>query len=183
MIGQDLLKGDEIELVALAPTHASAIVQWFHNAEFMRSYSSATALPKTEEDVLQIIEKYRRSETQCMFGLQRRTDHLLVGMGGFDKISWRNGVGFLALAIDPQHWAKGYGTETLQLLLRFAFMEINLHKVQLTVFAYNERALALYSRAGFVREGTYREFIRRDGQRFDMILMGLLESEWQESVT
>ena len=178
MIGRELLQGEEIELVALGRAHANAIVQWYHNAEFMRSYSSAASVPKTEEDVLQTIEKYRRSETQCMFGLQRRADQALVGMGGLDDISWRNRVGFMALSIDPEHWGEGYGTEALQLLLRFAFMEMNLHKVQLTVFSYNERATALYRRAGFVREGAFREFIWRDGQRFDMILMGLLASEW-----
>ena len=182
MIGADLLQGDEVQLVALIPAHAGELAGWFHNAAFLRSFCSATALPKSEEDVLQIIEEYRRSETKCMFGLQRSTDQTLIGMGGYDDISWRNGVGILALSIDPKHWGKGYGTEALRLLLKFAFMEMNWHKVQLTVFAYNERALALYSRAGFVREGAYREFIRRDGQRFDMILMGLLESEWRASV-
>ena len=56
---------------------------------------------------------------------------------------------------------------------------MNLHRVQLTVFAYNERALALYERLGFQREGVYREFIQRDGVRYDMYLYGLLRREWE----
>jgi RimJ/RimL family protein N-acetyltransferase len=57
--------------------------------------------------------------------------------------------------------------------------ELNLHRVQLTVFSYNERAIALYEKLGFQREGVYREFIQRDGRRYDMYLYGLLRREWK----
>jgi RimJ/RimL family protein N-acetyltransferase len=67
----------------------------------------------------------------------------------------------------------------MALVLRFAFHEINLHRLQLTVFAYNERAIASYERLGFVREGVFREFINHDGRRYDMILYGLLRHEWE----
>jgi RimJ/RimL family protein N-acetyltransferase len=63
--------------------------------------------------------------------------------------------------------------------LRFAFHELNLHRVCLTVFSYNAPAIALYERLGFVREGVYREHIERDGQHFDMLLFGLLRREWE----
>ena len=53
--------------------------------------------------------------------------------------------------------------------------------MQLTVFAYNERAIALYEKLGFVREGVYREFLARDGVRYDMYLYGLLRREWEAS--
>jgi len=66
------------------------------------------------------------------------------------------------------------------MILRYAFDELNLHKVQLTVFGYNERAAAVYRKVGFHQEGAMREFLRRDGQRYDMIMMGILEREWRE---
>ncbi len=46
------------------------------------------------------------------------------------------------------------------------------------MFEYNERAIALYEKLGFRREGVYREFLSRDGQRYDMYLYGLLRREW-----
>jgi RimJ/RimL family protein N-acetyltransferase len=62
--------------------------------------------------------------------------------------------------------------------LNYAFSELNMHRIQLTVFSYNERAIALYERLGFRREGTHREQILRDGKRYDMYLYGLLRREW-----
>jgi len=66
----------------------------------------------------------------------------------------------------------------MTLLLDYAFGELNLHRVQLTVFEYNERAIALYEKLGFRREGVYREFMQREGRRYGMYLYGLLHSEW-----
>ncbi|MCZ7572072.1 MAG: GNAT family N-acetyltransferase [Ardenticatenaceae bacterium] len=80
---------------------------------------------------------------------------------------------------DEANWGKGYGHEALELALGFAFRELNLYRVQLTVFGYNERAIALYKTAGFQREGVYREFMQRDGQRYDLHLFGLLRREWE----
>ncbi len=68
----------------------------------------------------------------------------------------------------------------MELALRFAFNELNLYRVQLTVFSYNERAINLYEKLGFQREGVFREHIQRDGRRHDMILYGLLRQEWTE---
>jgi RimJ/RimL family protein N-acetyltransferase len=66
----------------------------------------------------------------------------------------------------------------MELLLDFAFNEINLHRVFLTVFSYNQRAIRLYEKLGFQREGIYREHLQRDGQRFDMLHYGILRREW-----
>jgi len=59
--------------------------------------------------------------------------------------------------------------------------ELNLHRLCLTVFSYNEAAIALYRQLGFRHEGTYREHLQRDGQRHDMHLYGILRREWEES--
>jgi RimJ/RimL family protein N-acetyltransferase len=77
---------------------------------------------------------------------------------------------------DRGAWGKGYGTEALRLALQYAFDELNLHRLTLTVIDYNERAIALYEKAGFRREGVFREFGQRDGKRYDMYLYGLLRA-------
>jgi RimJ/RimL family protein N-acetyltransferase len=76
-------------------------------------------------------------------------------------------------------WGQGYGFEASQLALEFAFHELNLHRVQVTVFSYNKRSQALFEKLGFRQEGVFREFLERDGQRHDMFLYGLLRQEWQ----
>ena len=68
----------------------------------------------------------------------------------------------------------------MELLVNYGFNELNLHRLQLTVFGYNEPAVKLYEKLGFQHEGSYREFLQRDGQRYDMHLYGLLLSDWEE---
>jgi RimJ/RimL family protein N-acetyltransferase len=65
----------------------------------------------------------------------------------------------------------------MTLLVRYAFQELNLHRLQLTVFDYSERAQAVYRKVVFRVEGRLREWILRDGKRYDMLQMGLLASK------
>ncbi|CAG9621167.1 hypothetical protein BACCIP111883_01939 [Sutcliffiella rhizosphaerae] len=53
---------------------------------------------------------------------------------------------------DKKYWGKGYGTEALKLLIDYAFLELNLHRVSLRVFSFNEKAIHIYSKLGFERE-------------------------------
>ena len=60
-----------------------------------------------------------------------------------------------------------------------AFSSLGLHRVALSVFAFNERAIRAYQRVGFVHEGRAREAIWRDGRWWDEIHMSVLEPEWR----
>ncbi|HXQ36514.1 MAG TPA: GNAT family protein, partial [Anaerolineales bacterium] len=75
-------------------------------------------------------------------------------------------------------WGRGYGTDVMKVILRYAFMEINLRRVTLSVFEYNPRAVRSYEKAGFVHEGRMRQFLNREGKRWDMLFMGILRDEW-----
>lgn len=66
----------------------------------------------------------------------------------------------------------------MRLALRFAFMELNLHRVTLDVFEYNPRAIRSYEKAGFREEGRRRQLLLRNGRRWDEIEMGILREEW-----
>src|SRR5690606_35938405 len=84
----------------------------------------------------------------------------------------------LRLAMRPGFRGRGYGTESIQLMLRLAFETLGLHRVGLEVLASNSRAQALYENLGFVVEGRRRQ-AAHDGERFvDVIMMGLLAEEY-----
>lgn len=74
---------------------------------------------------------------------------------------------------------QGYGTEALRLLLDFAFGELGLHRVELEVYSYNERARRSYLKCGFKEEGRLREAVIADGRRYDLVLMGILRAEYE----
>jgi RimJ/RimL family protein N-acetyltransferase len=93
-----------------------------------------------------------------------------------------NGDAFVGIGIgDRELWGKGYGTEAMKLMLRFAFQELNLRRVSLNTFEYNPRAVHSYEKAGFVHEGCERDWLHREGRRWDLIYMGILREEWLAS--
>lgn len=80
---------------------------------------------------------------------------------------------------DKNYWSKGFGGEAFNLLLDFAFKELNLHKVYLRVFSFNVRAIKLYQKLGFVEEGKLEEQLYRDGKWHDINFMGLLRKNYK----
>jgi RimJ/RimL family protein N-acetyltransferase len=117
-----------------------------------------------------------------MFAIRPHTSDDFLGWIELDNIIWHNGVASIDIGIgDEANQGRGYGTEAMQLALQFAFNELNLHRVQLMVFSYNDRAIALYEKSGFKREGVQREFLRRDGKRHDAYIYGILRAEWNAS--
>ncbi|MPV36441.1 GNAT family N-acetyltransferase [Georgenia subflava] len=82
------------------------------------------------------------------------------------------------ILIGPAGRDRGLGTEATRLTLRHAFGALGLHRVSLTVFAFNPRARRAYEKAGFVVEGVAREAFRSDDRWIDDIHMAALAHEW-----
>jgi RimJ/RimL family protein N-acetyltransferase len=79
---------------------------------------------------------------------------------------------------EKPYWSKGYGSDTLMTLLRFAFEEMNLNRVELDVFDFNERAIASYRKCGFIEEGRRRQALYKGGEYHDVLVMGVLRAEF-----
>lgn len=81
---------------------------------------------------------------------------------------------------DKAYWGRGYGRESVALLVAYAFRHHNMHKVWLQVHAANGRAIAAYRACGFSEEGRLRAHVWSNGQYDDLIMMGLLRGEWRD---
>ncbi|MEK3886377.1 GNAT family N-acetyltransferase [Bacillus sp. FSL K6-3431] len=79
---------------------------------------------------------------------------------------------------DPSVWGKGLGTEITQLVLRYAFEEQQLHRVDLRVLEYNLRAIACYEKCGFVKEGVEREGAYIEDKFETDVMMSILDREY-----
>jgi RimJ/RimL family protein N-acetyltransferase len=180
MVTDDLLKGARLRLTALRPDDLSSIARWHEDAAFMRLFDARPASPRDEATLARWLEEHQKSTEAFVFGIRPLEADTLLGYAELDGILWNHQTGWVTIGIgDPAQRGKGYGREALTLVLRFAFQEVNLHRVQLTVFAYNAPAIALYEKIGFRLEGVLREFMHRDGRRYDMYLYGLLRQEWE----
>lgn len=181
MLGSELLRSVNVELTALTKADAAIIALWHQDAEYMRFQDTAPAYPISEDQVLEYLEQNRKLKDHMAFGLRRTTDASLIGVAEIEDINWHHSNAWLSISLGKAFWNQGLGTEALRLLVRYAFQELDLHRLQLTVFEYNERAQAVYRKVGFCLEGRMREWILRDGKRYDMLQMGLMASEWRAS--
>lgn len=180
MNSMNLFYGERVRLTALRSDDTQTLARWYEDGEFARLFDSNPAYPKSETALARWLDNVERDKDAFAFAIRLLYSDDLIGYVDLDGVQWANRAGWLAIGIGSSaHRGKGYGTEAMRLMLRFAFHELNLHRVQLTVFSYNEAAMRLYERLGFQREGVYREFLLRGGQRYDMILYGLLAHEWE----
>lgn len=103
----------------------------------------------------------------------------LIGTCGLKLHDSVGQVAELGIAIgDTAYWGQGYGREAVNLLLEYAFRYRNLQRVWLGVHARNERAIRAYRACGFIEEGRQRAHVYSDGAYDDLVLMGILRSEW-----
>lgn len=80
---------------------------------------------------------------------------------------------------EEENQGRGYGSEAMELMLGYAFGVLNLHRIELNVFNYNDRALHVYEKLGFMQEGVQREALFYDHQYHDSIMMSILEDDYR----
>ncbi|NPV65694.1 MAG: GNAT family N-acetyltransferase [Anaerolineae bacterium] len=175
-----LLRGQRVRLTALDKADAAPARAWTEDAGYLRLLDSAPALPRNLEQVTRDLERAASGRSDITFAIRPLDGDELLGIAALSEIEWNNQLAWLSIGIgDQANRGKGYGREAMTLLIDFAFRELNLRRLQLTVFSYNTPAIALYEKLGFHREGVMREVILRDGQTYDMYCYGLLRREWQ----
>jgi RimJ/RimL family protein N-acetyltransferase len=169
-----------VRLTALHSSDGTTVQRWYEDSAFSRQFEGGAAFPRPPASVQEFLTEGDKSNTTYRFGIRLHHSDDLIGLVDLDSILWTSGVAWLAIGIgEAAYRGQGYGREALGLLQRFAYHELNLHRLQLTVFSYNVPAIRLYERCGFQREGVMREFLQRDGQRFDVYLYGQLAREWE----
>ena len=161
--------------------------KWTHDAAFMRLFELEPARPMSAALVKKQYEKLEKrvEEERNLFHfmIRAKTDDRLLGRAEISRIEWTNGNGQLRLGFgSPDDRRKGYGTQALRMLLRFAFAELNLYRVSAFAPEYNEGALALLRKFGFVEEVRRRQALERDARRWDLFEFGLLQAEWQSQL-
>lgn len=162
--------------------------QWTHNPAYLRMLSADIARPLAPQ---QIKKKYEEIEKEVdekrklfYFAIRTRSEEneqeeRLIGFARLYWIEWSNGTGQIQLGIgEPKDWGRGYGSEAIRMLLRFAFDELNLFRLMAVIPEYNQAARHLFERAGFSEEVRRRQALQRDGRRWDMLHMGILRQEW-----
>lgn len=178
-----LLKGKFIYLDAMNEDDLEVVTSWYGSTDFLRHLDALPAAPHTPNQIQEWYKNRTGQTNGFLFAIRNQADDRLVGYVELDSILWSHQVSWIVIAIgDESDRGHGLGRDALETLFQFAFDELNLRRLQLTVFAYNQGAIHLYESLGFQREGTFRQFLHRDGTYYDMYLYGLLQNEWTASL-
>jgi RimJ/RimL family protein N-acetyltransferase len=181
-MNNELLIGDLVQLTAEDPqTIAETFTRWGRDSEYTRMLDNDPArmasIVKNKDWLEKMFEKEPVNET--FFFVRSLAGSALIGFIGLFGIRWNHGDAWVGIGLgDRQYWGKGFGTDAMRVILRYAFTELNLHRITLGVFAYNTRAIRSYEKAGFVVEGRLRQYIHREYYHWDEIMMGILREDW-----
>lgn len=152
---------------------------WRNDMEVMRSTNPILDVhpPEATRDFVDQVILNAQSAKSYM--IIEKEKELPIGITSLINIDYKNRNAECIIDIgEKDYWSKGYGSEALKLLLDYAFFEINLHRISLKVFSFNEKAIRLYEKMGFRQEGSSREGLFREGTWHDIIHMGLLQKEY-----
>jgi RimJ/RimL family protein N-acetyltransferase len=178
----DILRGKNIHLSAQDMDQAAqSYFEWSQDAEYQRLVEGDPPVPLSLKGTRESNEQGWPEDDphNIMFLVRTNEDGRIIGFANLDYISWQHGDSFMGIGIgDKSCWGMGYGKEAMNILLRYTFTELNLHRLSLTVFEYNRRAIRLYEKCGFKIEGINRDYHFREGRRWDLVSMGILREEW-----
>ena len=178
----DLLRGDMVRLTAENPeVMAVQLFRWDQDTEWFRFLDTDPPRPFSEKKVKEWLEKdlEKPSSDALSFAIRTLKDDILIGFIGLFNLLMHHGDSLVAIALgEREYGGKGFGTDAMRVILRYAFNELNLRKVGLIVFEYNPRAIRSYEKVGFMNEGRIRGAILREGRRWDWIYMGLMREEF-----
>lgn len=175
----DLFTGNLVRLTAPRAGDAEQFAVWSNDSEYRRFQDSRPVMPESEEQTTARIDSPDR-RGRFEFRLRTVADDRLVGFAALLDIEWSHRQAMLAVGIaDREFWGRGYGSDAVSLVLRYAFDELNLERLSLNVWSLNPRAVRAYEKAGFVRYAVLRGDTAKDGTRSDSILMAISNDQWR----
>ena len=154
-------------------------INYLNDPDVLRYLETGIPYPVTLNEELKWFEAISAFKDSYRYAIEAIEGSHYIGDCGINSIDWKNSVASTVIFIgNKEYWSKGYGTEAMQILLAFVFNQININKVRLNVYSFNERAIKSYEKCGFKKEGILRQEIFRDGKYHDTIVMGILREEF-----
>lgn len=171
--------GKKVRLRGVKIEDVEPAYEYMSDPEVLLNLSPGIPYPMTLERERQWFESQIEMKDTYNFSIEDIETGLYIGGCGINKIDWKNGVATVGIYIgDKDFRGKGYGTEAMGILIDFIFNQMNINRIQLFVFSFNERAIKSYKKNGFVEEGRLKQSIFRNGKYYDEIIMAILRENY-----
>jgi RimJ/RimL family protein N-acetyltransferase len=174
--------GKRIRLRAIEREDLPRFVAWLNDPEVRHNMLLYQPLSLAQEEVWfkGILERHP-DEQPLVIEISADGVWQAVGNVSFFNLNTHDSSAEIGIFIgEKKYWDQGYGTESMRLMLKHGFEDLNLNRIYLRVFETNPRGMRAYDKAGFVHEGRMRQDRFLDGKYIDVHLMSVVRSEWQE---
>lgn len=173
-----MICGEKVNLRPLECTDLPQLVAWRNDPEIFRGFFTPFPLSLSAQDAW--FEDLLKREDKKLFIIENKQG-TAAGTVGFDHINWKNQrAEFGNMLVAKEHRGQGYAYDATKVALRFGFDQMNLNRIYLEVYAWNQSAVRLYQKCGFQIEGVLRQAYYAEGKFQDVVLMSVVREEWRE---
>ncbi len=153
--------------------------QWLNDPE-VNQYLEIRFSPMSKEIIAEFVRSMDGNPNSIFLAICTIANDLHIGNIKLGPINWTHRFADISLIIgDKRYWKKGVATEAIGLITRFAFENLNIHKVKAGCYAENIGSLKAFEKNGFQREGLLKQHRFFMGKFVDQVILGLINSEWK----
>jgi RimJ/RimL family protein N-acetyltransferase len=173
-----MLRGEKVTLRPARENDAEHFVRWFADMEVTRFLARRMAISIQQEQ--EFLKKIGESKDDVWWVIEVADQP--IGATGIHSINWLDANGTTGIVIGEKgSWGKGYATEAMRLRTRYAFRELNLHKLVTEVDAENDASRKALERNGYRTVGVRREQTFREGTWHDRWVAEVLRADWEKT--
>jgi len=165
---------DRLYLRPMLEKDAQFIVDMRNNPKILDGLFSYQMI--TVKDHLDWYNNYK-SDNRIDLIICRKDDDKKIGTINLSSINHKNQKAEFGVMISEIYWNKGYAFEASNKFINYAFNEFNLKKIYLEVLEENEAAIKLYHKLGFIKEGSLRDSIFKNGEFKDVLVMAIFRAD------
>ncbi len=178
MIATEVLRGETVRLRPVEEGDLPLYVRWFNDPDVQHWLYASERAEETLESQRERFEENRRDAAWVEWCIEN-VDGRGIGCVGLVRIDETHADAELYIFIGgKERWGRGYGSDAVGRVLRYAFDELGLRRVELTTDEDNLRGIRCFEKCGFVREGLLRAKRLRHGQPVGRVIMSVLREEW-----
>jgi RimJ/RimL family protein N-acetyltransferase len=177
-----MLYSNRLRLRAAEKADIPRFVIWLNDPEVRQFLLMAYPLSQAFEEKW-FASMLDRGMAEQVLVIERKigAEYEPIGNTSFMNVDWVSRNAEIGIFLGEKNiWGQGYGRETMRLMLRHGFNNMNLHRIYLRVYEHNMRGIKAYEHAGFVHEGRLRQDVFRDGAFRDVLIMSVIRPEWED---
>ncbi|HEX7833555.1 MAG TPA: GNAT family protein [Thermoanaerobaculia bacterium] len=165
-----MIAGEHVILRAFEREDAERCYRWMNDPSIVRTLK--TRYPIAFQNEIEWLDRaMQASPSERHFAIERKDDRTHIGNASIHDIEWVSRTATFGMFIgEPSAWNRGFGGDAVRTMVRFAFDEMNLQKLRINVFEYNDRAKHVLETQGFVQEARLRREFYREGAYHDLLV-------------